>query len=164
MRVITFQSKEVVDILLNEDVYFADVTKCREHNDYSEDIAQLGGYCPIWVFINIDMNNFDTLLERWRCEMSLEQHNGLSKFAMLELEIDESRVKTGLTHNSYKYACVIDRIEFKDLSAIYSVENTEHWYFKRITLKKCFNGRKPMITDSSIIPGEDTLEDWKRHK
>lgn len=77
MRVITFQSKDVLNSIIKNGVYFADKDKCREKNDYTSDINQLNGKQPIWVFTNpnIDYNGLKSgdLLERWRCEMSLTQ-------------------------------------------------------------------------------------------
>lgn len=156
MRVVTFQSEEVLNIILNEGIYFANSSMCREKNDYSEDILALNGKTPIWIFANPDIS-FDTLksgelLEIWRCEMSLDQKIGLTQFKMLELEIDENNtlIKVGKTHNSYKYACVIDSIKKSQLCAVYHIENTNHFFYKKIVFEQSFNDAKNIITDNCI--------------
>ena len=44
---LTFQNKEVLDIILKDDIYYADINKIRENNSYEEDIEQSGGLIPI---------------------------------------------------------------------------------------------------------------------
>ncbi len=142
MRVISFQDRVVLEIILKDGVYFADASKCREKRDYRLDRESLGGKLPIWVYMNPGIN-FNLLrsgevIERWRCEMSLDQKVGLTQFAMLELEIPENNIMVGKTHNAYKYAGVIDRIDKKLLCAIYRVEHTGHWFYKRIVPERFF--------------------------
>ncbi|KSV59131.1 hypothetical protein ASU35_10245 [Acetivibrio ethanolgignens] len=67
----------------------------------------MGGAVPVWVFTDLDKGevtrssfNDGVFLERCRCQMSLDQDLGLERFAMLELEIDEDKLKWGLTHNA----------------------------------------------------------------
>lgn len=57
---------------------------------------------------------------------------------MLELEIPESAVKPGKTHNAYQYAKVAGRLDIKSLCAVYHVEHTGHWYYKRTIPEKFF--------------------------
>lgn len=71
---------------------------------------------------------------------------------MIELDIDTNKniIKVGITHNSYKYASVIDKIEYKQLCAVYHIENTGHNYYKKIVLDEIFNNCKNIITQDSI--------------
>ena len=160
MRVITFQSQEVLDILLNNKVYYADNNKSRENNDYTKDIERLNGKSPIWVFNNPDIQVNNTLNyftpETWRCEMSLGTKHGLENFLCLEFELDKSSLKQGQTHNSYKYAKVVDKLLLKDLCCVYKVSSITDlpkeiknfdWYFKQFEVIKTFNGFKPSLGD-----------------
>lgn len=146
MRVLSFQSKEVVNIILNKGEYKADIYLCREKRDYKLDTEQLNGNCPIWCFAPITGNEFTSsdfidgvLLERFRCEMSLDQGVGLTKYYLLELEISNEELLTGKTHNAYTGAKVIPFIKFNQLKAIYRVEHTSHWYYKKIILIRSFS-------------------------
>ena len=146
MRVLSFQSGDVINILINKGIYYADCNLSREKQNYIEDIKQLNGYNPIWCFIPKNKIGFTkedfkdgTRLERFRCEMSLDQKIGLTKFYMLELEIDEKDLKHGITHNAYEYAYVTHYIEFNQLKAVYIIQNTNHWYFKKIIKITCYS-------------------------
>lgn len=152
MRVVSFQSKEVLDIILKDTVYYADENKLRTSHDYSIDKQQLNGCTPIWVFANENLCEetlkSGELLERWRCEMSLDQEVGLTQFVMLELEVDPTNLKHGKTHNAYNYACVMNKIDLSQLCAVYRVEHTAHWYFKKIVLVKAY--KEPAITNDEL--------------
>lgn len=80
MRLLTFQSQEVIKKILLDGTYFADDSLCRENRDYQADINQLNGFQPIWCFVSTKGRDFiyddftdGSLLERFRCEMSLDQ-------------------------------------------------------------------------------------------
>lgn len=136
---LTFQNKEVLDIILKDDIYYADINKIRENNSYEEDIEQSGGLIPIWCFSPIGLSGLsykDTfipddfydgnLFERFRQEMSLFETD-LNKFEMLELVIPKDRLHRGLTHNSYFGAQVFNSISLNDLVAHYKL-----YYFKEL--------------------------------
>jgi len=151
MRLLTFQSQEVIKKILLDGTYFADGSFCRENRDYQADINQLNGFQPIWCFASTKERDFvyddfvdGSLLERFRCEMSLDQEVGLTQFLLLELEVDDSIPLTGLTHNAYIGAKVIPYISKKQLLAVYRVTNTTHWYYKNIRLLESY-GREDIL-------------------
>lgn len=158
--VISFQSKDVLDIVKNEGIYIPDITKCREHRSYEAD-----GGPKVWVFEFEDMsfNGFSTgiYFERCRCEMSLNQSSGLSKFVMFELHVDESRLSIGKTHNSSKYAKVMDELYLKDIAAIYHIDSTEHWYFKKAVLDEKFTKEDILFPDNI---NTFTWQIWKKYQ
>lgn len=140
-RVITFQSKEVIDIILQSEVYFADKDKLREGSICQEDIDTCNGKTPIWVFqhpcfisTNIGYGQWCEMLETFRCEMSIDSLNDLY---MIELLIDK-QPPMGKAHNGTSLACVIDSIHIDDVAAIYRLKETEHWYFYEVQLVKAF--------------------------
>lgn len=151
MRVISFQSKEVFEIIINKGIYTSDINKCRENNNYEEDIKQLNAN-PIWIFNNpnicFNLLKNGEILERWRCEMSLDQEIGLTQFLMLELEIDECNIKIGKSHNSYNFASVVSKITKDQLCAVHHIENTNHFFYKRIVLDKMY--KNSTITNSCL--------------
>lgn len=133
VRVISFQSKEVWDIVVSTGEYIADPSLSRERRDYKLDIEQLGGKQPVWGFISKYENGFSPidfldsmLLERFRCEMSLNQ-DGLQRFIVMELDVPVHLVKKGLTHNAYDYAVVFPEIQKDWLISIGKVEIFEHY-------------------------------------
>lgn len=147
MRLLTFQSKEVLKTILQNGIYFADNKLCREKRDYQADINQLGGFNPIWCFASTKETNFKfddftdgVILERFRCEMSLDQEVGLTRFILLEIEVDTKDVFNGITHNAYSGAKIIPSIRIEQLKAVYKVVNTTHWYYKNIRLLRSYNG------------------------
>ena len=140
-RVITFQSKEVIDIILQSEVYFADKDKMREGSLCQEDIDSCYGKIPIWVFqhpcfvnTNIGYGQWCEMLETFRCEMSIDSLDGLY---MIELLIDK-QPPIGKAHNGSSLACIIDSIHINDVAAVYKLKETEHWYFYEIQLIKAF--------------------------
>lgn len=50
VNLITFQSLDVLKLLLKNKVYIANPNKARERQDYGADIEQLGGHTPVWCF------------------------------------------------------------------------------------------------------------------
>lgn len=88
IRILTFQSVEVLNILLNEGEYFANGELARENRNYSDDIRQLNGVQPIWCFSPVGVRHFlnpfkendeysaedfinGSMFDTFRCEMSL---------------------------------------------------------------------------------------------
>lgn len=147
MRVLTFQSQEVIKKIILDGIYFADNKLCRENRDYQADINQLSGFNPIWCFASTKETNFKfddftdgVLLERFRCEMSLDQEVGLTRFMLLEIEVDDKDVFEGITHNAYSGAKVVPTITMEQLKAVYRVTPTTHWYYKNVRLLRSYNG------------------------
>lgn len=144
IKVLTFQSKEVIQTLLDSGIYLSDPNKSREGRDYHLDIKQLGGYHPVWCFVHIDRKDFKIedflngdLFFRYKCEMSLNSDKGLSEFFLLELEVDKESMKLGLTHNAYRGAIVIPFIKIEQLCAIYTL-NYNDWYYANVQLVSRF--------------------------
>lgn len=144
IRVLSFQSMEVVKLLLNGEEYVPDVSKARENWDYKED-----GGAKAWVFHfpNLSKESFydGSLLQTCRQQMSLNNKWGLTEFYMLELMVDESRVTDGKTHNSCKYVKVMDTMKPEDLIAVYTVHRTSNWYFTQLKPYK-------IIKDMALFP------------
>lgn len=134
-RVITFQSKEVADILLNTGYYLADKNKAREGSFAALDFIACSGNCPIWVFQHpnlkydsITVKPLSDLLEICRCEMSMDSLDGLH---LIELLLDKQPI-VGKAHNASSMACVIPYIDIKQVLSISSLIKTE-WYMHTIT-------------------------------
>lgn len=157
-RVITFQSKEVIDILLKRGLYYADKMKLREGSICKKDILLCGGMTPIWVFQHpafktnkVGVHQMCNMLETFRCEMSIDSLDGLY---CVELHLDKQPPK-GSAHNASSLACIIPSISIKDVAAIYKVEQTEHWFFYSIKVVVKFK--------STILFEEDkyyTMEEY----
>lgn len=150
-RVVTFQSKEVVDIILKDKVYYADKDKMREGSLSQEDIDVCNGRIPIWVFqhpsfvsTDIGAAQWCVLLENFRCEMTTSSLEG---FYMIELLLDK-QPPMGKAHNGTSTACIIDSIKFNDVAAIYKMKETKHWYFYEVQLVKAF--REDVLFKKSI--------------
>lgn len=152
MRVITFQSGEVLNILVRDGEYYADISKCRESNGYEHELKILDGKCPIWVFTNPDIETGLTYTtpECWRCEMSLDHYTGLKAFVAMEFDLSPSNLFTGVSHNAYKYAMVTDHLSLSDLCCTYTIADIvvddSDWYFKKFTVSNVFNGKVPALT------------------
>lgn len=139
MRCITMQSKEVVDILQSGLDYVADITKVRCSHAYKEDMEQLGGAVPIWIYIpyGVGMSRHTMVdggtLQGLHCEMSLRSRNTFDKFFMLEIEV-EGNPPMGIAHNSSAWVRVIPKITPDMVKAVYTVRDskTKGWYFKDI--------------------------------
>ena len=131
-RVVTFQSKEVVDILLRDELYLADINKAREGSVCEEDIYACDGNTPIWVFQHpafcfdkVGDKQFCNMLETFRCEMSIGTLNGLY---MIELHLNY-QPPVGKAHNSSSLACVIPSIKLNDVASIYELKQTEFYFY-----------------------------------
>lgn len=141
MRVLTFQTEDVIQTVLEDGVYYADKQFSRERRDYKLDIEQLNGYHPIWCYAPVSDQPFKredfldgALFHRFKCEMSLR--GNLSQFPMIELEVADDMLKLGLTHNAYLGAKVFSHIDKSMLKAIYRMSFIDHWYFPRVFVEK----------------------------
>lgn len=135
-RVVSFQSAEVVSILLEDGVYKADKKLMREGSLCDDDIEVCQGNIPIWVFqhpyfrsTDVPLSVWPTLLELFRCEMST---SSLSGFYMLELLLDVQPPK-GKAHNGCSLCCIIPEIRREQVAAIYVLSPTSHWYYYNVT-------------------------------
>lgn len=133
MRVLTFPSYEVLDAVLTKGIYYADLSKCREKHNYKKDIEQLDGAVPIWCFAPIRQQEFEIedfingeLFQTFKCEMSLTNSDGLFRFFMLELDVLEEEMKTGLSRNDYLGAKIISNISKEMLCAVYRLSYDSH--------------------------------------
>lgn len=166
IKVVSFQSAEVLNKLLTDGVFWADAKKSREGRDYRPDIDQLG-CLPVWLFAKPDKSSLSkedfmdgTLLEKCRCEMSLRQDPGLSKFYMLELEIDPQAIKVGLTHNACDWAFVKECFTITELKAVYQVIPTSHFYYKAIRPLYSYTS-KPLFTGLTVCANKSDIKELK---
>lgn len=127
-RVLSVQSKEVVDNVLNNGIHYCDKGLMREGSIDKRDIEQCGGRIPIWVYqhpllqlTDIGAYNFVNILTDIRCEMSAPDLDGLYLF---ELLLDEQPPK-GFAHNDTSLCCVIPCIDKKQVAAIYSLQEPD---------------------------------------
>ena len=141
---ISFQSQDVVDILLRDEVYYANPNLYREGRDYKLDREQLDGKQPVWLFQSddriVDADSFvdGTLFELMRCEMSVSPKR-LHEMVMLELRIPAGMAKTGLTHNASDYAKVVPYLKREWLMATYRVSRLHRWYYSTVTVLQAFS-------------------------
>lgn len=140
-RVITFQSKEVVDILLSGEDYYACKELMREGSLCHEDIASCNGQIPVWVFqhpafksTKIGPRQWSDMLQTFRCEMSVDMLDG---FYMIELLLQE-QPPMGKAHNSSSLACIIPCIKPEWIRGIYEIQGTSHWYLYSVNPVKIF--------------------------
>lgn len=146
-KVITFQSGEVVNILLTSGNYSASAELARERRCYSADMNQLGGSVPVWCFKPLNNYKFvvddfkdGILLNKFRCELSLPARNTFYGLVMLELEVPTALLKTGITHNSYDCAVVVPHLTLDMLCAIYRCSDTKYFYYKDISIIGSYRG------------------------
>lgn len=135
-RVVTFQSAEVIRILLKNKLYVADASKSRTQYFSDEDYRLCKGNAPIYVFqhpcfktTKIGHEQWCELLQTFKCESGLGELDGMY---MIELLLDTQPPK-GTTHNDCSLACVIPEIKLDDVAAVYMVSPTEDRFFKNIT-------------------------------
>ena len=140
-RVVTFQSKEVVDILLSGKNYYACKELMREGSLCDEDVELCNGQVPIWVFqhpafksTKIGPRQWSDMLQTFRCEMSVSTLDGLY---MIELTLQE-QPPVGHAHNSSSLACVIPCIKTESVRGIYEILSTSHWYLYAVTPIRLF--------------------------
>lgn len=140
-RVVTFQSKKVVDILMSGKDYYACKELMREGSLCCEDIALCNGQIPIWVFqhpafksTKIGPKQWSDMLQTFRCEMSVNTLNG---FFMIELLLQE-QPPIGKAHNSSSLACIVPCIKPEWVRGIYEIQGTSHWYLYSVNPIKIF--------------------------
>jgi hypothetical protein len=150
IRLLTFQSFPVVRCIYENKIYNADINKSREQRDYSQDIVQLNGQIPIWCFSPLALHNNHNLkfiqddfvdgalFDRFRCEMSICDHESMNKFYLLEIVIPACLIKYGLTHNSFIGASVISQIEHSQVIGLYQLhyenEDDLNWFYPRVNV------------------------------
>ncbi|MNL91070.1 hypothetical protein D3C81_07980 [compost metagenome] len=153
IRLLSFQSEDVLASLLKDGVYLADTTKSRERRDYSRDIAQLNGSNPIWCFSPVGLKTSvkDKFIKEdfidgkfffnFNCEMSTRSPEDLNNKVILEIEVDKSVPKIGLTHNAYIGAVVIPKIAIEDLKGVYRLhydnEHNTKWFYPDVNVLMC---------------------------
>lgn len=99
MRVLTFQSKEVLNVLENNDRYEINKYLCRESGEYNLELIRYKYFSPVWVFAPLGMNKrklkdsnkfskedfIDAVkFMGFKCEMSLYDTLELNNFYLLE--------------------------------------------------------------------------------
>lgn len=141
IHILSFQSTEVLSIILRDKIYKANLHLCRERRSYEEDIAQLEGSIPIWGFSSKGDKFLETELRdgveffNFKCEMSVDVKD-LSELLLLELFVDGNEVFTGISHNAFERAKVFPQIKYEDLVAVYQLQydrDTEYgWYFPKV--------------------------------
>lgn len=134
VNLITFQSLDVIKILLKNKVYMSDPSKAREKQDYGADIDQLGGHTPVWCFSPFNKDfGYRTEFHKghfrsggiftiFSNEMCLQNSDGFNRLFMLELRVPSSIIKVGVTRNGYEGAVVIPKIEIDNLVAVYKYQ------------------------------------------
>ena len=160
-RVITFQSKEVVDILLSRRIYYADRDKMREGSICIEDILLCCGMTPIWVFQHpafkthkVGTHQICNMFETFRCEMSIDSLDGLY---CIELHLDR-QPPIGKAHNGTSLACIIPTISIEDVGAIYRMESAEHWFFYNVYVVEKFKDNV-LFNEDKLFTKEEYSED-----
>ena len=149
MRVITFQSADVLSSVFEDGVFYASDLHHRLPKDYKDDRDEEGN-SPIWVFADPEIttgcsfHQMQVLFNRWHNEMSLISSAGLADFFMIELELDKMPVHSK-THNDYQYTCVIHRILKSQVVACYTLYPTYHWYFMRPILLEKFKDTSTFV-------------------
>lgn len=159
VRLLSFQTRDVLETIISKGVYLADSNKSREKRDYSKDVEQLKGCNPIWCFspvgIRVDFKPLKTpgkfsqedfisgsLFDTFRCEMSLSSGESLNDLVILEIGVDYRQPRIGITHNSYQGAVVIQMIELRDLVAVYTVEYADaddlKWHYPEVMVEKIY--------------------------
>lgn len=136
VRVLSFQGKQVVDMLLNGDNYKPIKKFSRENNDYLKEKEAYGFKDVIWCFnpfgfrkgaLNTEgvFNKEDfldgSLFDRFRCQMSIDKYKIYDNLFLLELEYNIEDLRLGLTHNDCSYANVVPSLKKENICAIYKL-------------------------------------------
>lgn len=147
-RVVTFQSKEVIDILRSKGEYYASKDKAREGSFDNRDIQNCNGNIPTWVFQHpafaldtIGVKQFCNMLQTFTEEMSIDT---LDDLYMIELYLDKRPVK-GIAHNDSSLACVVPSIRLEDVICMYKVSCTSEHIYK-------FYDLIPIDINSKYVP------------
>ena len=136
IRLLTFQSKEVLQIIQRDGRYQSDCSKSREgasqKDYYIKDIEQLNGYNPIWGFSPIEMpkitdNKFKSedfidgcKFQRFKEEMSCSSRDINNKY-LFEVEVKANKIRRGITHNDCNFAVIFPEIKKNDIVAVYQL-------------------------------------------
>lgn len=156
MRVLSFQSQSVLDILKSTGEYKIDKQLCREKHSYNKELEAYGYESPVWVFAPIGMARLITpnvfhyrdfidasKFMNFKCEMSLRNTTDLNNFLLLELDVEESQLKDGITHNGCSYAKVVNGITLDQLRAVYRLEYNRAeeagWYYPTVHIVELFD-------------------------
>ena len=150
MRVISFQSKEVIDIVLSGAIYVPDIQKCRERSSYLED-----GGPKVWVFDPTGSAEYsditDGKLFRRCCnEMSMDEDEFL-KLYMFELEINDNSLTVGKYHNSCAWAYVTPTLSVRQVVSVFKLEPTRFWFYvnaRRVYLSTVLQSIYPDYVDT----------------
>lgn len=161
IRVLSFQSKDVLDILMSNLEYHPSIEMSREGRDYRLEKEHYGFKDVIWCFSPIGWFNppdnprikvpgkfskedfiDGSKFFNFRCEMSLPSNEYLNKLVLLELEYCEDELKPGLTHNGSSYVYVAPQLKLKNLVAVYRLKYDRSreagWYYPEVFVEKIF--------------------------
>lgn len=169
VRVLSFQSREVLDILLKDKIYHPCHKLSREGRDYKLEKDTYGFKDVIWCFSpvgckTITPNKFikDDFINgvkffNFRCEMSLPSNECLNDLFLLELEYDYYTPKPGLTHNACSYVYVIPELTMDNLVAVYRLNYDRRreagWYYPEVFIEKIY--KRDSLFTSNFICKED---------
>ena len=161
IRVLSFQSREVLDILLSHQEYHPDYNLSREGRNYKLEKERYGFTDIIWCFSPIGWYNPSnnprikipgkfskedfidgSKFFNFRCEMSLPDNESLNSLVLLELEYDKEDLKSGLTHNSCSYVYVAPYLNLENLVAVYRLNYDRSreagWYYPEVFVEKTY--------------------------
>lgn len=170
IRVLSFQSREVLEILLKDKEYHPSVHLSREGRDCKLEKEQYGFKDVIWCFSPIGWYNppnsprisvpgkfskedfiDGSKFFNFRCEMSLPSNEHLNDLVLLELEYNEEELKKGLTHNSCSYVYVVPHLNLENLVAVYRLNYDRSrgagWYYPEVFVEKIYKGNPLFESD-----------------
>lgn len=156
MRVLSFQSQEVLDILNSDGEFIRDINKSREGRENKLELEEYGYDNVIWVFAPMDMSRLGDrkyfieddfvsgdLFHSFSCELSVRRTTDLNDLLLLEIDVDEEHIKTGLTHNSCSYVKVINGLKKEQIKAVYKLNYDRSrevgWYYPIVEVIERFN-------------------------
>lgn len=172
IRVLSFQSKEVLDILLSDKEYHPSFELSREGRDYSLEKESYNFEDVIWCFSPIGWYNppsnpriripgkfskedftDGSKFFNFRCEMSLPNNESLNDLILLELEYNEDDLKKGLTHNSCNYVYVAPHLKLENLVAVYRLNYDRSreagWYYPEVFVESIY--KENPLFDSNFL-------------
>lgn len=161
IRVLSFQSRDVLEVLLKDGKYHPSIELSREGRDYRLEKEKYGFKDVIWCFSPIGwynpVNNPRLKIDgkfskedfidgskffNFRCEMSLPDNEDLNDLVLLELEYDIDELKRGLTHNGCSYVNVVPRLTIENLVAVYRLQydrsRENGWYYPEVFVEKVY--------------------------
>ena len=155
IRVLSFQSKDVLCILLEQGIYHPRVSMSRELRDYKKEKEVYGFKDVIWCFSPINCKTIikdkftkedfidGAKFSSFKCEMSLRTMDCFNDMLLFELEYDKSELKPGLTHNACSYVCVAPQLSIENLKAVYRLnydrKRKDGWYFPEVFVEQLFS-------------------------